>query len=259
MYDNILFEVKEKVAWITLNRPKVLNAMNTATLFEMESALGEIEKDENIWVGVITGSGEKAFTVGADFEELKDLDLSGALAYSRSGHRVFSKIEKINKPVIAGINGLAIGGGFELALACPLRIMSEKAGLYLPELALGGIPGLGGTQRLPRIIGRSLALWYILTGERINADAALKMGLVHKVVAPVSVVEECEKLTGVLCQKSPLAMRLALQAVNSGIEVDLENGLELEAALMTVATASQDAKEGIEAAMNKRPPAFKGK
>ncbi len=259
MFDNILFEVKEKVAWLTLNRPQALNAMNVATLMEMESALGEIEKDENIWVGVITGAGEKAFTVGADFQDLKNLDLGGALAYSRTGHRIFSKIEKIAKPIIAGINGMAIGGGFELALACTLRVMSQTATLYLPELAMGGIPGLGGTQRLPRLIGRSQALWYILTGERINAEAALKMGIVHRVAAPESVKDECEKVAGILCQKSPMAMRLALQAVNSGIEIDLENGLELEAALMTIVSVSQDAKEGIEAALSKRPPVFKGK
>ncbi|UCG39231.1 MAG: enoyl-CoA hydratase/isomerase family protein [bacterium] len=167
MFENILFEVKERVAWLTLNRPQALNAMNVATLLEMESALGEIEKDDNIWVGIITGSGEKAFTVGADFQDLKDLDLSGGLAYSRTGHRIFSKIEKIAKPIIAGINGVAIGGGFELALACPLRVMSQTATLHLPELALGGIPGLGGTQRLPRVIGRSQALWYLLTGTTL--------------------------------------------------------------------------------------------
>ena len=259
MYENILLEVKGNVAWLTLNRPKALNAMNVATLSEMELALGEIEKDDNVWVGVITGAGEKAFTVGADFDDLKNLDLSGALAYSRTGHRVFSKIDKIAKPIIAGINGMAIGGGFELALACTLRVMSQTATLHLPELTLGGIPGLGGTQRLPRIIGKSQGLWYLLTGERINAEAALRMGLVHRVVAQESVRDECEKVAGILCQKGPFAMRLALQAVNSGIEIDLENGLELEAALMTIVSVSQDAKEGIEAALSKRPPAFKGK
>jgi len=258
-FENIILEMKEKAAWITINRPKALNALNIATLSELETALDEIEKNEDIWVGVITGSGDKAFGAGADLNELSKLSLTNALAYSKMGHRIFGKIERMGKPFIAGINGMALGGGFELALACTLRIMSQQAKLSFPELSLGGLPGFGGTQRLPRVIGKSRALWYLLTGERIDADSALKMGLVHKVVAPEAVQEECDKLAGLLCQKSPVSVRLALQAVNSGSEIDLENGLDLEAALMTIAMLTEDAKEGIDAVLGKRRPSFRGK
>ncbi len=258
-FKNIVFEVKDKTAWITLNRPEVLNALNTATLDEIDSALDEIEKNDNIWVGIFIGAGDKAFAAGADLGEISKLTLTGALAYSRTGHRIFGKIEKLGKPFIAGINGLALGGGLELALACNLRLMSEKAKVGFPELGLGGIPGLGGTQRLPRTIGKSKATWYILTGENIDATSALAMGLVHKVVAPESIIEECEKLANLLCQKSPIAMKLALQAINSGNEIDLENGLDLEAVLMTLASLTEDSKAGIEAIMNKQKPVFTGK
>jgi len=258
-FENIVLEKKDKVGWITLNRPKALNVLNLSTLSELENALSDLERDEDIWVGVIMGAGEKAFCAGADVKELGKLDLIGNLTFSKTCHRVFGRIEKMGKPFIAGINGLAFGGGLELALACPLRVMAENAELGLPELGLGVIPGAGGTQRLPRLIGRSRALWYILTGERINASVALSIGLVHRVVAPDSVRQECESLAQLLCQKSPLAMRLALQAINSGSEVDLENALELESALVGIATMSEDAKEGIEALLNKRPPRFKGR
>lgn len=257
--ENITFEKKDKVAWITIDRPEALNVLGMATLLEVEEALDEIERDENIWIGVITGSGEKAFCAGADLKELGKLDLIWNLTYSKTCHRVFGKIEKMGKVSIVGINGLAMGAGFELALACPLRVMSEKAHLSFPELGLGAIPGAGGTQRLTRLIGKSRALWHILTGERIDASTALNMGLVHKVVAPELVQSECEKLAALLCQKSPFAIRLVLQAINSGGDIDLDNGLEFETALMTIATASEDAKEGIQAMLGKRAPSFKGR
>lgn len=258
-FENITLDKEGKAGWITINRPDALNVLSMATLLEVESALGEIEKDENVWVGVITGSGEKAFCAGADLAELGKLDLMWNMNYSRVCHRVLGKIEGIGKPFIAGINGLALGAGFELSLACPLRVMSERAQLGFPELGLGVIPGAGGTQRLPRLIGKSRAVWYILTGERIDAGAALNVGLVHKVVAPELVRSECEKLATLLCQKSPFAIRLALRAIHSGSEIDLENGLEFETALTAIATASDDAKEGIEAMLSKRPPSFKGR
>ena len=258
-FQNITLEKKEKIGWITINRPEALNVLSMTTLLELESALDEIEKDEKVWVGVLTGSGEKAFCAGADLKEMGKLDAMWNMGYSKTCHRVFGKIEKMGKAFICGINGLAMGAGFEVAMACPLRIMSEKAFLTLPELGLAAMPGAGGTQRLARLMGKSRALWYILTGERIDSGTALNTGLVHKVVAPDMVQSECEKLANLLCQKSPLAIRLALQAINSGSEIDLENGLELETALMTIITASDDAREGIQAMQNKRPPNYTGR
>lgn len=258
-FQNITLEKKGKIGWIVINRPEAMNVLGMAALLEVEPALDEIEKDENVWVGIITGSGEKAFCAGADLKEMGKLDAMWNMNYSKTCHRVFGKIEKMGKVFICGLNGLAMGAGFELAMACSLRVMSEKAFLAFPELGLAAIPGAGGTQRLARLIGKSRALWHILTGERIAASTALDIGLVHKIVAPELVQSECEKLANLLCQKSPLAIRLAVQAINSGSEIDLENGLELETALMTIITASDDAKEGIQAMQNKRSPNYKGR
>jgi len=257
-YQNIIYEVKDKVSWITINRPNVLNALNSATLEEISSSIDNFEKDENTLVAIITGMGEKAFVAGADIEEISKLGLKDSLLFSKKGQSIFSKIEKVGKPVIAAINGFALGGGFELALACSHRIMAETARLGFPELGLGAIPGFGGTQRLPRLIGKSRALWYITTGEMIEASKALEMGLVHKVVPQASLKEECQKLAQTLMSKSPIAMRLALQAIHSGIEIDLENGFALESALMTITSLSNDKKEGISAFFQKRPPKFTG-
>jgi enoyl-CoA hydratase len=256
--ENVMFEVREGTAWVKVNRPKFFNTLNGATFAELAQVFDEIERDPNILCVVITGAGEKAFIAGADIEEIAKLGLKEAQAYAKRAHTLFGRIEKLGKPAIAAINGLAMGGGVELALACHLRIMSETAKLGLPELGLGGIPGFGGTQRLPRVIGKSRALWYILTGEMITAPKALEIGLVHKVVPAASLDEECLKLTQTLVQKSPMSVRLVLQAINASTEIDLENGLVLEAALMTISTASDDKKEGLRAFFEKRPPKFSG-
>jgi len=258
-FENIILEKKEKIGWITINRPEAMNILSMVTLTEIDSALDKIHEDENIWVAVLTSAGTKAFCAGADLKELSALDLVWNMNYSKTCHRVFKKIEKMGKAFICGINGFALGGGFELALACHLRVMSDKAFLALPELGLGAVPGAGGTQRLTRIAGKSRALYYILTGDRIDATTALSMGLVHEIAAPETVIEKCEKLASILCQKSPFAISLAIQAINSATDIDLENGLNLETALTAIATASQDAREGLQAMMNKRPPSFKGR
>lgn len=257
-FQNIMYEVKEGLAWITINRPSVMNALNTATLEELNCAVDEVEKDGNILVAIIRGTGEKAFVAGADIEEISKLDLKGSFAYSKRGQGVFSKIERLGKPVLAAINGLALGGGAELALACTLRVMSETAKLGFPELGLGGIPGFGGTQRLPRLIGKSRSLWYIMMGEMIDASKALEIGLVHKVVPAAGLEEECKKIAHLLAKKSPLAMRLALQAIHAGMEIGQEEGFLLESNLMTIASLSNDKKEGINAFFQKRPPKFTG-
>ena len=191
-FENLTYEKKDRVGWITINRPESMNVINMATVLELEKAVDGIEVDNDVWVGVITGAGDRAFSSGADLKEVGKLDFIWNMNYSKSCRRIFGKIEGMGKPFIAGINGLAMGGGFELLLACPLRIMSEKAHLSFPELSLGAIPGAGGTQRLSRLIGKSRATWYTLTGERIYAENALNIGLVHKVVTPEQVQAECE-------------------------------------------------------------------
>jgi len=257
-FRNVILETREEVAWITINRPNVMNALNVATFEELGQAMGEIEKASDVLAVVIRGAGEKAFVVGADIEEISKLGLKDSLVYSRRGQGVFNQIERLGKPVVAAINGLALGGGLELALACTLRVMSEGAKLGFPELSLGGIPGLGGTQRLPRLIGKSRALWYMTTGEMMDAAKALEIGLVHKVVSQATLEEECKKLSQILTQKSPLAMRLALQAIHSGMDVSQEDGFILESASMAITSLSNDKKEGISAFFQKRRPKFTG-
>ena len=257
-FRNIILETKEGVAWVTINRPNVMNALNIATLEELAQAFGEIDKASDVLAVVVRGAGEKAFVAGADIEEVSKLGLKDSLVYSKRGQGVFNQIEKLGKPVIAAINGLALGGGLELVLACTLRVMSEGAKLGFPEIGLGGIPGFGGTQRLPRLIGKSRAIWYITTGEMIDGAKALEIGLVHKVVPQASLEEECKKLAQALTKKSPLAMRLALQAIHSGMEIGQEDGFILESTLMTIASLSNDKKEGISAFFQKRPPKFTG-
>jgi enoyl-CoA hydratase len=257
-FRNVILEAKEGVAWVTINRPNAMNALNVATFEELGQVMGEMEKAPDVLVVIIRGAGEKAFVAGADIEEVSKLGLKDSLVYSRRGQGVFTQIERLGKPVIAAINGLALGGGLELALACTLRVMSEGAKLGFPELSLGGLPGLGGTQRLPRLIGKSRALWYVTTGEMIDAAKALEMGLVHKVVPLATLEEECKKLAQTLAKKSPLAMRLALQAIHSGMEVSQEEGFILEAASMAITSLSNDKKEGISAFFEKRPPKFTG-
>jgi len=257
-FRNVILETREEVAWITINRPNVMNALNVATFEELGQAMGEIEKASDVLAVVIRGAGEKAFVVGADIEEISKLGLKDSLVYSRRGQGVFNQIERLGKPVVAAINGLALGGGLELALACTLRVMSEGAKLGFPELSLGGIPGLGGTQRLPRLIGKSRALWYMTTGEMMDAAKALEIGLVHKVVSQATLEEECKKLSQILTQKSPLAMRLALQAIHSGMDVSQEDGFILESTSMAITSLSNDKKEGISAFFQKRRPKFTG-
>lgn len=256
-YQNILLEIKDRAAWITVNRPYALNALNTPTILDLDSCLDEVEGNEKIRVVTITGAGEKAFVSGADLNEIREFGVKKAIAYSKRGHRMIDRIEKMRKPVIAAINGFALGGGCELALACTFRIMSENAKLGLPEILIGALPGLGGTQRLPRLIGKSRALWYTLTGETIDAKTALEIGLVNKVVSPKNMEKECWKLIDTLVQKSPLGISLMLRAINSGIEMDLERGLELESAFMAILAATDDPKEGIKAFFEREHPTSK--
>jgi enoyl-CoA hydratase len=255
----LLYEEREGIGIITINRPDKLNALNKELLGELRGLIERVKSNGQIKVVILTGSGEKAFAAGADIGEIAELGLTNAFAFSRDLHQVTNVIEDLGKPVIGGINGLALGGGFELALACHLRIFSENAKVGLPEVGLGAIPGMGGTQRLPRIIGKTRALWYILTGEMIDAESALRMGLVNKVVPPANLMEACLELAKTLLKKGPLAVSLALQAVHSGLEMGQTEGLILESTLMTIACASEDKNEGIKAFLEKRKPNFKGR
>jgi enoyl-CoA hydratase len=255
----LLYEEREGIGIITINRPDKLNALNKELVGELRGLIERVKTDGQIKVAILTGSGEKAFVAGADIGEIAELGLANAFAFSRNLHQVTDGIEELGKPVIGGINGLALGGGFELALACHLRIFSENAKVGLPEVGLGAIPGMGGTQRLPRIIGKTRALWYILTGEMIDAEGALRMGLANKVVPPANLMEACLELAKTLLKKGPLAVSLALQAVQSGLEMGQTEGLILESTLMTLACASEDKNEGIKAFLEKRKPNFKGR
>jgi enoyl-CoA hydratase len=257
-WKNLIFEERKEIGIITINRPDKLNVLNKMLLAELKDAIERVRLDEKVRVLIITGSGEKAFAAGADINEIANLGLTNAFAFSRNAQEVANGIENLGKPVIAGINGLALGGGFELALACTFRILSENAKMGLPEVGLGAVPGIGGTQRLPRIIGKGRALWYLLTGELIDAQTALLIGLANRVVPMGKLMETCLEVAKTLLNKGPLAMSLVMQAVNHGLEMGQEAGLVLESALMTIASASEDKNEGIKAFLEKRKPNFKG-
>jgi enoyl-CoA hydratase len=257
-YENILYEPKDGIGWITINRPKAMNALSTSLLAELCDAIKTVEENGDIRAVVILGAGEKAFSAGADLGEIKDLKIRGAFDYSRAAHRAFNAIEQCAKPVIACINGLAMGGGAELALSCHIRVASEGAKIGFPESGLGGIPGMGGTQRLPRLIGKGVALSCLLTGDMIRAEQGLNCGLYYKIFPNEEVVQGAEALAKKLLQKSPLSLKFIIQAVTNGLEGNIEEGLVLEAALMAALKNSEDAKEGLKAIFEKRPPTFKG-
>jgi enoyl-CoA hydratase len=254
----ILVEKSDRLAWLTLNRPEKLNALNNEVLRELEQVIADLEQDPEVGAVVITGSGEKAFVAGADIAELKTLDTAGARIQALRGQAVFQRIESMPKPVIAAVNGFALGGGCELALACHIRIASENARFGLPEASLGIIPGYGGTQRLPRLVGKGVALDMILSAEMVSAADALRMGLVSRVVPQADLRAAAEKLARTILSRGPLALRSVLAAVHEGIEMPLAQGQQYEAALFGLLAASQDMQEGMGAFLEKRPAQFKG-
>lgn len=251
-------ETAQRVAWVTIQRPEKLNALNEDVLKELDCAFAGLEHDGNVGVVVLTGAGEKAFVAGADISELKDLDSASARVQALKGQAVFQRIEDLSKPVIAAVNGFALGGGCELALACHLRLASENARFGLPEVSLGIIPGYGGTQRLPRLVGKGVALDMILSGEMVGAADALRMGLVSRVFPQAELKAGVEKLANTILSRGPLALRSALTAVHQGLEMPQDQGLQFEAALFGLLAASQDMKEGMGAFLEKRPAAFTG-
>ncbi len=257
--ENILLEVEHGIATVTINRPKKLNALNAETITQLFQIFKKLKSDTEVKVIIITGSGEKAFVAGADIEEIRDHDDISGRIFALRGQRVFRFIEKMDKPVIAAINGFALGGGCELAMACHLRIASENAKFGQPEINLGLIPGYGGTQRLPRIIGSARALYLLLTGEMVDAQKALELGLVNEVVPQENLLKRAREIAETLAAKAPIAREYILKAVTEGIEMNLDAGLNLEAELFGNICGTEDMKEGTTAFLEKRAPKFKGK
>jgi enoyl-CoA hydratase len=257
-YENILLEKKNAIAYVTVNRPKVLNALNMATMQELGVAFQEIKNDPAIRVAILTGAGEKAFVAGADIGELAKQDAVSGKEYAHRGQAVLDLIENLGKPVIACINGFALGGGCELALACTMRLASDNAKLGQPEVKLGIIPGYGGTQRLPRLVGKGLAMQMVLSGEMITAQEAHRIGLVNEVTA-AELIPRAEAIAAMIIANAPLAVQYAMEAVNKGMEMTLAEGLFLEATLFGVCCATEDKKEGTAAFLEKRAAGFKGR
>jgi len=258
-FENIRYQLRPPIAVVTIDRPKVLNALNHLSMAELEQVFLDIRQHTAIRVVLITGGGEKAFVAGADIGELASVSALEGEQLATRGQRIFSLIENCGKPVIACINGFALGGGCELALACTLRIASSSARLGQPEVKIGIIPGYGGTQRLPRLIGKGAALKLILTGEAISADEALRLGLVDEVVAPEQLLTRAEQIAQTISGMAPLAVRDAIRAVNSGYDLPLASGLELEASLFGLACSTSDKGEGTQAFLEKRAPNWTGK
>jgi enoyl-CoA hydratase len=257
--ENLRYELRPPIAVVTLDRPKVLNALNLQSMAELEWVFLDIQQNSNVRVVLITGAGDKSFVAGADIRELASLSAQEGERVATRGQRIFSLIENCGKPVIACINGFALGGGCELALACTLRIAATNARLGQPEVKIGIIPGYGGTQRLPRLIGKGAALKLILTGEAISADEAFRLGLVDEIVVPDQLLARAEQIAQTIAGMAPLAVRDSIRAVNSGYDLPLASGLELEASLFGLACSTGDKEEGTKAFLEKRAPQWNGK
>ncbi len=259
-YSNIRLETGDSgIALLTVSRPEKLNALNTETVLELQDAVSRAGGDPEIRALIITGAGGKAFVAGADINQLAVLSPIEAQAYAERGQRVFRHIEMLPKPTLAAVNGFALGGGLELAMSCAVRIASENARLGQPEVKLGILPGYGGTQRLPRLVGRGRALEMLLSGEPVTAAEAHRVGLVNHVVPQAELLEFSRQWLRKVLANAPLALSLTLQAVDTGLEAGLEQGLKFEAAAFGLTTATEDKREGTRAFLEKRQPAFAGK
>ena len=258
-YENIKTENRDGILVITIDRPKVLNALNAQTVEELRRAFRDAREDDAVKCIILTGAGDKAFVAGADINELSKMTPITGKETSEKGQRVFRAIERFPKPVIAAINGFALGGGCELALACHIRIASEKAQLGLPEVTLGIIPGYGGTQRMARLLGKGKALELILTGDRVKADEAERIGLVNKVVPADQLMTAAEEMARTIARRGPLAVRAAIEAVMSGSEMPFDEGQFLEATLFGLLASTEDMKEGMSAFLEKRQANFRAR
>lgn len=257
VYDNLKLEVTEPIALLVVNRPQVLNALNKATLEELKKALLELGDDPRVKVLIITGEGEKAFVAGADISEMADMDAKQALEFSRLGHEAMRMVEEFPWPVIAAVNGYALGGGLELALACDIILASENARLGFPEVTLGICPGFGGTQRLARLIGKAKAKELIFTGEMVDARKAFELGIVNKVCPQGELLKEAKELALKIAKNGPLAVKVAKRLINEGLEGGLRRGEDLEVEAWAILFSTQDQKEGMKAFLEKRKPEFK--
>jgi enoyl-CoA hydratase len=258
-YENLLYEVKDQIARVTFNRPNVLNALNRKTVEELGDCLATIERDNSVRVIILTGSGEKAFIAGADINELAKRTPTDGQDFALFGQAVLHKLETMGKPSIAAINGFALGGGCELALACTIRIASRNAKIGQPEVKLGILPGYGGSQRLPRLCGKGVAHEMILTGDMITADEALRVGLVNRVVESAELLSTTESIAKKIIANAPLAVKYAMEAIERGMEMPQEEGLFLEATLFALCCATEDMHEGTRAFIEKRPAKFQGR
>lgn len=257
-FNMIDFNVDESVAVITINRPKFLNALNTEVLSELSEAVDLIDKDSTIRAVIVTGAGEKAFIAGADISEIQTKDVVEARQFSIFGNKILSKLENLKMPVIAAVNGFALGGGCELAMACDIRIASNRAKFGQPEVGLGIMAGFGGTQRLARLVGKGIAKEILFTGEMINAERAYEIGLVNRVVDSSEVLEEAKKMAQTIAAKSPLGVSYSKKAVNEGLNLDFERALSLEIGLFGALFSTKDQTEGLSAFLEKRQAVFKG-
>lgn len=258
-FENILYEKKDQVARITFQRPKVLNALNRRTIDEFDAALSATRDDDEIRVLILTGSGDKAFVAGADINELAEMTPVLGRETALRGQAVFSRLERLGKPSIAAINGFALGGGCELALACTIRLASRTAKLGQPEVKLGILPGYGGSQRLARLCGKSVAHELCLSGEMIPAEEAQRIGLVNHVYEPADLLPAAQSLAEKIAANAPLAVRWAMEAIERGMEMPQEEGLAMEAALFGLCCATEDMREGTRAFLEKRAAKFRGR
>ncbi len=258
-YENLIVEREDGVLTVTINRPKVLNALNSATLAELGLAIDAAAGDTSVRAIILTGSGEKSFVAGADINELAVETPVGGRDHARRGQHVFDRIERLGKPVIAAINGFALGGGCELAMACTIRLAADTAKFGQPEINLGLIPGYAGSQRLPRLIGRGRAQELLLTGDMIGADEAHRIGLVNRVYPAAALMAEAKKLAQTLAAKAPVAVRYILDAVASGLDMPFAEAEDHEATLFGLVFTTDDMREGTAAFLEKRKPLFKGR
>ncbi|MDO4534862.1 MAG: short-chain-enoyl-CoA hydratase [Clostridium perfringens] len=256
---NVLLEKEGNVAIVTMNRPKALNALNSETLKELDTVIETLEKDNEIYAVVLTGAGEKAFVAGADISEMKDLNEEQGKEFGLLGNKVFRRLENLDKPVIAAINGFALGGGCELAMACDIRIASVKAKFGQPEAGLGITPGFGGTQRLPRIVGLGKAKELIYTCDIIKADEALRIGLVNRVVEVEALLDEAKAMAKKIAINAPIAVKLCKDAINRGMQVNIDDAIVIEACDFGKCFSTEDQKEGMTAFVERREKNFQNK
>jgi enoyl-CoA hydratase/carnithine racemase len=256
---NVQYEKKGAIAYVTVNRPKVLNALNTPTWKDLRTAIEDARDDTSVRGVILTGAGNKAFIAGADISELAHVAAFEAEKSSRFGQEVLDLVENLGKPVIAAVNGFALGGGCETAMACTIRIAVETARFGQPEVTLGLIPGGGGTQRLPRLVGKGRALQLILSGEMISAQEAYRIGLVNEIVPAADLITRAEAILKKIASNAPIAVKLALEAANKGMDASQGEGLLLEASYFGLCAATEDKKEGTTAFLEKRAPQFRGR